>query len=138
MLDWSIAQIFDTILRLFIESVKKLPIRITRNPKEKIRSKPISPILGREEDGKWIFRYAGKEYNTGKSTSIHKIGYEGTPYHFGKIIYRTNKRFWKRFFVVEQNHFWGEFSKTEIQVLLDINRAPKEAYEKAGIKLKTA
>ena len=137
MLNWGIAQIFDTIFRLLVEFVKKLPIRITRNPKEKIRPRPISPILGREENEKWIFRYGGKEYDTGKSTTVHEIGYEGTPYHFGKIIYRTNKRFWKRFFVVQQNHFYGEFSKIEIQVLLDINRAPKEAYEKAGIKLKT-
>ena len=104
MPDWGIAQIFDTIFRL-IESAKKFPIHITRKPKEKIRPRPISPILGREENGKWIFRYGGKEYDTGKSTSIHEISYEGTPYHFGKIVYRTNKWFGKRFFIVEQKHF---------------------------------
>ena len=50
MPDWGIAQIFDTIFRL-IESAKKFHIRITRNPKEKIRPRPISPIFGREENG---------------------------------------------------------------------------------------
>ena len=43
---WGIAQIFA-----FIESAKKFPIHITRKPKEKIRPRPISPILGREENG---------------------------------------------------------------------------------------
>ena len=76
--------------------------------------------------GRKRIQYGGKHFN-------HEIGYEGTPYHFEKRLYRTNKK--KKIFIVQQNHFFGEYSKIEVQVLLDANRAPKEAYEKAGIKL---
>ena len=58
---------------------------------------------------------------------------EGSPYCFGKIFYQTNKN--KKFFIVQQSHFLGEYSKIEVQVLLDANSAPKEAYERAGTKL---
>ena len=129
---WGITQILSTISWL-LGLAKKFHIPITGNPEKKIPLKPRSPILGSEENGKWVFRWAGKEYDTGKSTLIHEIGYEGTPYHFGKRLYRTNKK--KKIFIVQQNHFFGEYSKIEVQVILDANRAPKEAYEKAGIKL---
>ncbi len=104
-----------------------------RGNAKKVVLRPKSPILGSEENGNWVFRWGGKEYNTGESTLIHKIGIEGIHNYFGKSLYRTNKK--KRFFVVQQNYFFGEYSKTEIQMWLDANRAPKEAYEKAGIKL---
>ena len=83
-------------------------------------------------------RFSGgeeKKYDTGKSTLIHKIGIEGNPYYLGKILYQTNKN--KKFFVVDQNHFVGEYSNIEVQILLDANRAPKETYERAGIKLES-
>ena len=126
---WNIIQVIDTNFA----RVKRVWKVLRGNPEKKIPLKPRSPILGSEENGKWIFRWAGKEYDTGKSTLIHEIGYEGTPYHFGKRLYRTNKK--KKIFIVQQNHFFGEYSKIEVQVILDANRAPKEAYEKAGIKL---
>ena len=126
---WNIIQVIDTNF----PRVKRAWKVLRGNPEKKIPLKPRSPILGSEENGKWVFRWAGKEYDTGKSTLIHEIGYEGTPYHFGKRFYRTNKK--KKIFIVQQNHFFGEYSKIEVQVILDANRAPKEAYEKAGIKL---
>ena len=126
---WNIIQVIDTNFARV-----KCAWKVLRgNPEKKIPLKPRSPILGSEENGKWVFRWAGKEYDTGKSTLIHEIGYEGTPYHFGKRLYRTNKK--KKIFIVQQNHFFGEYSKIEVQIILDANRAPKEAYKKAGIKL---
>ena len=126
---WNIVQVIDTILA----HVKRVRKAIGWNLEKKVVLRPRSPILGSEENGEWVFRWGGKEYNTGESTLIHEIGYEGTPYHFEKRLYRTNKK--KKIFIVQQNHFFGEYSKIEVQVLLDANRAPKEAYEKAGIKL---
>lgn len=126
---WNIIQVIDTNFA----RVKRAWKVLRGNPEKKIPLKPRSPILGSEKNGEWVFRWAGKEYDTGKSTLIHEIGYEGTPYHFEKRFYRTNKK--KKIFIVQQNHFFGEYSKIEVQVILDANRAPKEAYEKAGIKL---
>ena len=127
---WNIIQVIHTIF----PRVKHVWRAFRGNPEKKVVLRPRSPISGSEENGKWVFRWGGKEYDTGKSTLIHEIGYEGTPHHFAKRLYQTNKK--KKFFIVQQNHFFGEFSKIEIQVFLDINMAPKEAYEKAGIKLK--
>ena len=63
-------------------------------------------------DGKWIFRWGGKEYDTGKSTLIWEIDIgEGNPHYVGQTLYRTDKN--HTFFVVSRGYFFGEYSKEE-------------------------
>ena len=65
-------------------------------------------------DGKWIFRWGGKEYDTGKSTLIWEIDIgEGNPHYVGQTLYRTDKN--HTFFVVSRGYFFGEYSKEETQ-----------------------
>ena len=61
---------------------------------------------------------------------------EGNPHYVGQTLYRTDKN--HTFFVVSRGYFFGEYSKEEVRRWLDINTTPKEAYERAGIKLKSA
>ena len=58
------------------------------------------------------------------------------PHCVGQILYQTDKN--HTFFIATRGYFLGEYSKEEVRGWLDINITPKEAYERAGIKLESA
>ena len=61
---------------------------------------------------------------------------EGNPHYVGQTLYRTDEN--HTFFVASRGYFFREYSKEEARRWLDINTTPKEAYERAGIKLESA
>ena len=99
-------------------------------PELKVPRKPKDLVSRIEEEGRCFFRWGGKEYDTDKSTLVY-----GDKDGITTTIYRTSSG---TFFVVMHKKFAGERSEEEILEYLDTNNAPKEAYERAGIKLESA